>query len=310
MNGFTSSGGASSLDPPEVGTGAVAPELNRAIASRFDEVSRLLGEQGANPFRVRSWRAAAGTLRALARPVDDLLAREGLAGLQRLPGIGESLARAIEDLVTTGRLPMLERLRGEADPEALLRTVPGIGPALARRLHDDLGLATLEDLEAAAHDGRLERLGGFGAKRLGGIRDALAARLGRARGAAPRPVADAPPVAELLDVDREYRAAAARGELPRIAPRRFNPEHAPWLPVLHTTRGKRHYTALFSNTARAHGLGKTHDWVVLFCDGLGPEQRFTVITAGAGPLAGRRVVRGREAECLRLARPSRRKGPV
>jgi putative hydrolase len=292
VSGSTSSGGAWSPDPPEVGTGEATPELNRAIASRFDEVSRLLGEQGANPFRVRSWRAAAGTLRALARPVDDLLTQEGLA-------------RAIEDLVTTGRLPMLERLRGEADPEALLRTVPGIGPALARRLHDDLGLATLEDLEAAAHDGRLERLGGFGAKRLGGIRDALAARLGRARGAAPRAVADAPPVAELLDVDREYRAAAARGELPRIAPRRFNPEHDPWLPVLHTTRGERHYTALFSNTARAHGLGKTHDWVVLFCDGLGPEQRFTVVTAGAGPLAGRRVVRGREAECLRLARPSR-----
>jgi len=288
------------IAPPATREGELAPELNRAIASRFDEVARLLGEQGANPFRVRSWRVAAETLRALDRPVDEILARDGLPGLHRLAGIGDALARAIADLVETGRLPMLERLRGEADPEALLRTVPGIGPALARRLHDVLGVATLEDLEAAAHDGRLERSGGFGRKRLAGIRDALAARLGRARGGVRRQLGEPPGVAELLDVDREYREAAAQGALPRIAPRRFNPDREAWLPVLHTTRGDRHYTALFSNTARAHELGRTHDWVVLYCDGKGPERRYTVVTEGRGPLAGRRVVRGREEECGRV----------
>ena len=66
-----------------------------------------------------------------------------------------------------------------------------------------------------------------------------------------------PPVAELLDVDRAYRTAAAAGELRRIAPRRMNPEAEAWLPVLHTERGSRHYTVLFSNTPRAHRLGRT-----------------------------------------------------
>ena len=47
---------------------------------------------------------------------------------------------------------------------------------------------------------------------------------------------------------------------------RFNPTHEAWLPVLHTQRGQRHYTVLLSNTAHAHRLGKTHDWVVLYCD--------------------------------------------
>jgi DNA polymerase (family X) len=68
--------------------------------------------------------------------------------------------------------------------------------------------------------------------------------------------------------------------------------------VLHTQRGPRHYTALFSNTARAHELGRTSDWVVLYFDGQGEERQCTVITASRGPLRGRRIVRGREQECL------------
>jgi hypothetical protein len=184
-------------------------------------------------------------------------------------------------------------------------TVPGIGKAMAAKLHDTLGLESLEDLEAAAHDGRLESLAGVGPKRLAGIRDSLAHRLGRMRPRAqeptPAPVPrDAPAVAELLDVDDEYRRAAAAGRLKTIAPRRFNPGRAAWLPVLHTARGERHYTALFSNTARAHELRKTNDWVVLYWDGAGGDHQCTVITAEFGRLAGRRIVRGREAECEAL----------
>ena len=67
--------------------------------------------------------------------------------------------------------------------------------------------------------------------------------------------------------------------------------------MLHTSRGPRHYTALFSNSARAHELGKTDDWVVLFADGTQGERQCTVITSAFGKLRGRRIVRGREAEC-------------
>jgi hypothetical protein len=106
-----------------------------------------------------------------------------------------------------------------------------------------------------------------------------------------------PPIAEILDVDREYREQAARGALVRIAPRRFNPQHDAWLPVMHVRRGERQYTALFSNTARAHSLGKTDDWVVLYIDEDDRERQTTVVTEIRGPLIGRRTVRGREAEC-------------
>jgi DNA polymerase (family X) len=276
------------IEPSAATEGA---HLNRQVAARLDQVADVLAGQGASRYRVEAYRRGATVVRTLDRPVEAILREAGLEGLQALPSIGESLARAIRDLVLTGRLPMLERLRGAAHPVARLRSIPGIGPRTAERVHDVLGVETLEELEAAAHDGRLERMG-VGPKRLAGIRESLAQRLGPVR--RPRPAAGPePPVVELLDVDAEYRAKAAAGALPRIAPRRFNAAHEAWLPILHTQRGERQYTALFSNTARAHRLGRTRDWVILYVDGAAGERRYTVVTVRRGPRQGSRVVAGR-----------------
>jgi len=212
----------------------------------------------------------------------------------KLPGIGDRLAIAIRDIIRIGRLPMLDRLRGEADPVDLLETVPGIGPVHAARLHDELGIDSLEDLEAAAHDGRLSDVAGLGAKRVSGIIDSLATRLGRLRPPSPR-ASDEAPVEELLDIDCEYCELAAAGKLHNIAPRRFNPDREAWLPILHTVCGERHYTALFSNTAHAHKLGKTQDWVILYYDGGASERQSTVITSQFGALKGQRIVRERDS---------------
>jgi len=279
------------------GTRAAPGSENRILADRFDEIARLLDDQGANPFRVQAYRRAADTLRGLAEPVSAVLERDGLAGLDRLPGIGEALARMIADHVATGRLPLLDQLRGATDPVALLRTVPALGPRLAKRLHDELGIDSLEELELAAHDGRLERFDGFGPKRLAAIRESLAARLARARRPRAPEQLDRPDVEELLAVDAEYRQGARAGTLRKITPRRFNPHRQAWLPVLHTRRELWDYTALYSNTARAHELGKTRDWVVIYYQSDGRAGQCTAVTAGFGPLRDRRVMRGREPEC-------------
>jgi putative hydrolase len=98
-------------------------------------------------------------------------------------------------------------------------------------------------------------------------------------------------------VDHEYREKAGAGQLRRIAPRRFNPTGAAWLPVLHTRRKNNHYTALYSNTARAHELGMSNDWVVVYRDDDGGQGQWTVITSRFGTMRGKRIIRGREAEC-------------
>jgi len=66
----------------------------------------------------------------------------------------------------------------------------------------------------------------------------------------------------------------------------------------HFLREGWHFNALFSNTARAHELGKTRDWVVIYYEKDGHENQHTVVTETHGPMKGRRVVRGLEKECL------------
>jgi DNA polymerase (family X) len=268
--------------------------LNKTIAARLDEVATLLEQQDANRFRIGSYRKAAATLRGLSEPVADILDQEGTAGLEKLPSIGEGLSRSINTLAETGNLPLLDRLRGESKPQKVLITLPGIGRKLAERLHEELGINSMEGLEAAIHDGRLKELGGFGEKRIAGIRDVLAHRL-RRRSTASDSVHQAP-IGDLLEVDQEYRKKAKAGKLPKIAPRRFNPEHEACLPVLHSRRGKREYTALFSNTKRAHELEMTQDWVVIYSEEGNHEQSSTLVTEPRGKLKGRRIVRGREEE--------------
>jgi putative hydrolase len=275
---------------------------NYLVAERFREAAALLAEQAASPFRVRAFRRAADTVDGLGRDVGEILERDGLAGLDALPGIGRGIASAIDELVRTGRWSQLERLRGGAEPEPLFRTIPGVGPVLAQRIHDALHVESLAALEIAAHDGRLAALPGVGTRRATAIAAGLAARLGRARGVPVRPPAE-PSVSLLLEIDREYREQAER--LPRIAPRRFNPTGERWLPVLHAERDGWHFTALYSNTALAHRLGRTRDWVVVYFHAdHAPEGRRTMVTETRGPLAGRRVVRGREVECAGTTPPT------
>lgn len=274
---------------------------NQLIAERLREMAGVLDAQGANPFRAGAYRKAADTIARLARPVREIFDADGVPGLDALPAIGKGIAAAIAEILITGGWNQLERLRGTLEPVKLFQSVPGIGPQLARQAHEALHVDTLEALEAAAHDGRLESVPGVGARRAAAWRASLGTMLKRVRPPdhrIPPPPAYQPPVAMLLEVDREFRQQAGAGGLPAIAPRRFNPDGKARLPVLHTHRGDWHFTVLYSNTATAHKLKRTHDWVVVyFYDDEHVEGQHTVVTETRGPLTGRRVVRGRETEC-------------
>jgi hypothetical protein len=280
---------------------AMSKPSNFQIAEMLEHVAQLLQIEEADTFRIAAYRRAARAVLEADQPLSEILAAEGPLGLRRVAGVGPTIGSAIQEYIETGRFGMLERLTAEAPPEALFTLVPGIGPELGRRIAGQLRLETLEDLELAAHDGRLAAVPGFGERRTKLVRDALAGilprsvpRLGPARAI---PSLTPPPVEVILDVDAEYRRRAQAGELKRIAPRRFNQERKAWLPLLHTERGRWSFTALFSNTARAHELGKTGDWVVLFYERGNDAGQCTVVTERRGLMAGRRVVRGREAEC-------------
>lgn len=269
---------------------------NEDLCARLERIADLLEAQEATPFRVGAYRRAAGTVAELRDPIADRFESGGLDALEELPGIGSSIGSLIREYLRSGRISMLERLEGAVSAEDLLVTVPGLGERLAHRIHEELGIETLEDLETACADGRLASMEGFGPRRVEAIGASLAARLGRRREARNRPSARA-----LLSLDREYRERADRDELPRIAPRRFNPQRRAWLPILHTSREGWEMTALFSNTARAHRYGRTHDWVVVYSDRDGEHDQCTIVT----DRSGERTIRGRELEVEELSsRPS------
>lgn len=271
---------------------------NASLADKLREMADLLEVQHENGYRVAAYRRAARTLLELEKPIEEIVRDDGLKGVVALPGIGRGIGTAIIEIVTTGRWSQLDRLSGTLEPEQLFQTVPGIGPQLAARIHDELHTDTLEQLEQAAHDGRLEKVPGVGARRALAIKGALANRLGHRHYRRP-PRSSGPPVALLLDVDREYRTKAAQDKLRKIAPKRFNPSGEAWLPVLHTSRDAWQFTVLFSNTQRAQELQKTRDWVVVyFHTDSEPEAQCTIVTETRGPLEGKRVVRGREGDCI------------
>ncbi|MEJ2167976.1 MAG: helix-hairpin-helix domain-containing protein [Desulfobacterales bacterium] len=287
---------------------------NEEIADVLIRIADLLEAQDANRYRVNAYRRAARVISDLNREAAAMAVSDNGKRLEGLPDIGPSIAGAVRDYVETGRSGLLQRLEGQISPEDLLTTVPGIGEELAHRIHGELGIDTLEELELAAHERRLEAVSGIGQRRAASIRDSVGAILNRSSRRRARRMRNLewavergddtvssntrPSVAAILDVDRQYRLRAGAGKLKTIAPRRFNPGRKSWLPLMHTERNGWHFTALYSNTARAHELNKTRDWVVVYFEKDGEEDQCTVVTEQRGPLEGQRVVRGREKECF------------
>jgi hypothetical protein len=288
-------------DVPDNPTPPPTSLTNDRIARALEEAADLLESKDANPFRVRAFRRAAQTVLEARESISELTLTVGPAALKRLEGIGEGLASVIDDYVRSGgekiRHPGLE----DAAPVSVLTALPGIGEVLAQRVIDELHIRSLEDLETALYDGRLEKVEGFGRRRTAALRQILNSTLGRrlqrrSRDLGTRFGVDRPPVELLLKIDADYRRGAADGSLRKITPRRFNPDRVAWLPILQTREAGWKFRALYSNTAQAHALGKTQDWVVIYFERAGETHQCTVVTETHGPREAQRVVRGRESE--------------
>lgn len=131
-----------------------------AVARVLEQIAAYLEFQEANPFRVRAMRAAAKAIRGLVTEPEAALADGSLKATR---GVGPATLAIVRDLVTTGRSEMLEELRREV-PQGLLELLglSGLGVARIKVIHQKLGVESLADLEAAARDGRLSALPGFG----------------------------------------------------------------------------------------------------------------------------------------------------
>lgn len=135
---------------------------NKQVAAVFEEIADLLELQGANAFRIRSYRNAAQSVGNLSERLEKI-AEEGQ--LEEIPDIGKSTAEKIQEILKTGSCKRLKELRKNV-PRGLpeLMHVPKLGPRKVAQLHDELGVKTLRQLEKACEKKEVRELDGMGPK--------------------------------------------------------------------------------------------------------------------------------------------------
>ncbi len=165
---------------------------NAGVAALLNEIALLLEMKGENVYRIRAYQRAAETVSSLSEPLAELRKRGALVGQ---PGIGAGLAESIEQALDGKPIPLLDDLHRSFPPGVVsLLSVGGVGPKMAARVYQDLGIQSIDELEAAARDGRLAGLARVGEKTAANILrnvEALRSRGSRLPIAAAIPLVDA-----------------------------------------------------------------------------------------------------------------------
>jgi DNA polymerase (family 10) len=189
---------------------------SRTAAHVLSEIADLLSFRAENRFKSRAYRNAAKAV--LALNTDDLLPAYRSGELGRLRGIGKSTLGVIGELIETGESSYLDQLRQNV-PEGVveLMQVPGLNSEKIQLIHEALGVSTVEQLEAAARDGRLTTIKGFGEKTAASILDAIAfMRNASTLDLFPRAAAEAVRLCEAVRRHPDVTAAEIGGSVRRV----------------------------------------------------------------------------------------------
>jgi DNA polymerase (family 10) len=144
----------------------------KEIARVLEETAALLDLKGESSFKVRAYENGA---RAILSFEGDLGKAVADRSLLEVRGIGSSIFAAVASLVEGGHFPLHDELQASlpAGLSDFLR-VPGLGARKAKALYDGLGVDSLDALERACQEGRLEDLKGFGPKTAANILKGIA----------------------------------------------------------------------------------------------------------------------------------------
>ena len=147
---------------------------NDAIARRFYRLAALMEIRGDDPFRLRSYRNAAEAIEVWPKPLREIAEKEGVAGLQEIPGVGKAIAGKVIDLLNKGSFDAWDRLTAET-PETLLdlTELPGIGPKTAALLYQRFKISSLAELKTFVAAGGLDLVDGIGPKTAEKIKESL-----------------------------------------------------------------------------------------------------------------------------------------
>ena len=143
------------------------------IARRFRQIGDILEIKGENPFKIKAYRTACDTIEALEDNLADIDAR---GELQNIPGFGPAIMGKTREFLTTGTCELWEKIKTDVPAGVIqLAGIRGVGPKVAAQVFKELNVTTVDALEAAAQNGQLQALSGFGAAKEKKLLDAIAA---------------------------------------------------------------------------------------------------------------------------------------
>jgi len=86
--------------------------MNKKLAEIFYETADLLELKG-TAFKPSAYRKAARALKNIEQDVSEIYKKEGLRGLDKIPGIGKSIAQKVEEYLKKGKIKYCEELKKE-----------------------------------------------------------------------------------------------------------------------------------------------------------------------------------------------------
>ncbi len=145
---------------------------NKTMARLLAETADLLEIDGADSFRIRSYRRAAEA--AEQTTVDLTEAASDTARLLEIDGIGKGMAAKLQVIAATGKLEQRDELLAKYGAGVLeLLKLPGMGPKTVALVWDAAKIGSIDQLAEAIEAGRLKGLPRMGDKQIEKLRKGI-----------------------------------------------------------------------------------------------------------------------------------------
>ncbi|NNC95051.1 MAG: hypothetical protein HKN92_05770 [Chitinophagales bacterium] len=145
--------------------------INKELASIFRDLAAIYSfDDGGNPFRANAYEQASFFLKGFNKDIQQYSVPE----MEELEGIGKSIALKIQEYIDTGKIKKYEEMKEKYPLEFIrLSFIGGIGSKTLKKIYDEYDLKSKAELIEALQDGRIEKMDGFGAKKVSGLLDRL-----------------------------------------------------------------------------------------------------------------------------------------
>jgi len=137
---------------------------NRAIARMLSETADLMEISAEDPFRIRSYRTAAGVIEGHPEQLSALL-KDPAKKLTDIAGIGKGIAAVIAEIEERGSFERRDEMLAKYPASLLeLLSIQGLGSKSIRLLYDSHKVQSVDDLERVCREQKLRELPRMGAK--------------------------------------------------------------------------------------------------------------------------------------------------